>query len=101
MDRAPAAVFLVDLNVEHIAAKEAIRLSIPVIALVDSNCDPDNIDFVIPGNDDAIRSASVVANAVADACVKGREMARAAAKDAAADELALAEGGDGPTTDGK
>ena len=101
MDRAPAAVFLVDLNVEHIAVKEALRLSIPVIALVDSNCDPDNIDFVIPGNDDAIRAASLIANAIADACVKGREIARAAAKDAAADELALAEGGDAPTTDGK
>lgn len=86
MERAPAALFAVDLNVEHIAIKEAFRLNIPVIALVDSNCDPDNIDFVIPGNDDAIRAASLVANAIADACVKGREIAQAGAKDAGADE---------------
>ena len=99
MERAPAAVFAVDLNVEHIAVKEAARLKIPVIALVDSNCDPDNVEFVIPGNDDAIRAASLVANAIADACVKGREIARAGAKEAEADAAAAAEGSDAPSTD--
>ena len=90
MATAPSAVFVVDLNVEHIAVKEAVRLNIPVIALVDSNCDPDHIDFVIPGNDDAIRAAALVANAIADACNEGREIAQAAAKDAAAAEAAAA-----------
>jgi len=94
MDTAPSAVFIVDLNVEHIAVKEAIRLDIPVIALVDSNCDPDHIDFVIPGNDDAIRAAALVANAIAAACNEGREIAQAKAKDAAAAEAAAAEGAD-------
>ncbi len=88
MEKSPAAVFIVDLNVEHIAVKEAARLGIPVIALVDSNCDPDHIDFVIPGNDDAIRAASLVANAIAEACVEGREIAEAGAKEAAAAEAA-------------
>lgn len=68
----PSAMFVIDLNAEHIAVKEAFRLEIPVIALVDSNCNPDDIDFVIPGNDDAIRAASLVANTVAAACVEGK-----------------------------
>ena len=72
MEKPPSAMFVVDLNAEHIAVREAIRLNIPVIALVDSNCNPDDIDFVIPGNDDAIRAASLIANAVAAACVEGR-----------------------------
>ena len=80
MGGTPAAVFVVDLNTEHIAVREAVRLNIPVIALVDSNCNPDDIDFVIPGNDDAIRSASLIASAIADACVAGREQALAAAE---------------------
>ena len=91
MERAPYAVFVVDLNAEHIVVKEAARLNIPVIALVDSNCDPTDIEFVIPGNDDAIRSASLVANAIAAACVEGRELARVQAKDTPTAEEAEAE----------
>ena len=72
MDKPPSALFVVDLNAEHIAVREAVRLRIPVIALVDSNCNPDDIDFVIPGNDDAIRAASLIANTIAAACVEGR-----------------------------
>ena len=72
MDKPPSALFVVDLNAEHIAVREAVRLQIPVIALVDSNCNPDDIDFVIPGNDDAIRAASLIANTIAAACVEGR-----------------------------
>ncbi len=68
----PSAMFVIDLNAEHIAVREAIRLEIPVIALVDSNCNPDDIDYVIPGNDDAIRAAALIANAVSAACVEGR-----------------------------
>ncbi|MCB1247626.1 MAG: 30S ribosomal protein S2 [Acidimicrobiia bacterium] len=80
--RQPDAVFIVDINAEHIAVKEAKRLGIPVIALVDTNCDPDDIDLVIPGNDDAIRAAHLLAGVVADGCVAGREVANAKRKDA-------------------
>ena len=72
MEKPPAAVFVIDLNAEHIAVREALRLNIPVVALVDSNCNPDDIDFVIPGNDDAIRAASLIADTISAACVEGR-----------------------------
>jgi small subunit ribosomal protein S2 len=75
LTRVPEAVFIVDLNAETTAVKECRRLGIVTIALVDSNCDPDPIDFVIPGNDDAIRAAEVVAGALAEACREGRELA--------------------------
>lgn len=86
--RPPDAVFIVDINAEHIAVAEANRLGIPVIALVDTNCDPDLVDFVIPGNDDAIRAAHLIAGVVADGCLAGAEIARATSKDTkpAADE---------------
>jgi len=73
LDRVPDAVFLVDVNVEHTAVREAQRLGLPVLALVDSNCDPDPIDFVIPGNDDAIRATELIAGALSDAVRAGRE----------------------------
>lgn len=75
MTRLPSAMFVVDVNTETTAVKEASRLGIPVIALVDSNSDPDDIDFVIPGNDDAIRSADLIAGALAEAVIAGREIA--------------------------
>jgi small subunit ribosomal protein S2 len=75
LNSVPQAVFIVDVNNEHTAVKEADRLDLTAIALVDTNCDPDPIDFVIAGNDDAIRSAAVVANAIAEACREGRELA--------------------------
>jgi small subunit ribosomal protein S2 len=78
----PDAVFIVDINEEHIAVGEAKRLGIPVMALVDTNCDPDDIDLVIPGNDDAIRAAQLLAGAVADGCIAGAEIANAKRKDA-------------------
>ena len=74
MTKTPEAIFIVDVNTEHTAVKEAARLGITTLALVDSNCDPDHIDFVIAGNDDAIRAASVVAGALAEACREGRGM---------------------------
>ncbi len=80
--RAPDAVFIVDINAEHIAVKEAKRLGIPVMALVDTNCDPDDVDLVIPGNDDAIRAADLLAGVVADGCLAGKEIANAKRKDA-------------------
>jgi small subunit ribosomal protein S2 len=73
LQRTPQAVFIVDTNIEHIALGEAKRLNIPVIALCDSNSDPSDVEFVVPGNDDAVRSAQLVASVVADACVAGRQ----------------------------
>ncbi len=67
----PAALFIIDPENERIAVREANRLGIPVVAVVDTNCDPDPIDFVIPGNDDAIKSVTLFANLIADACLEG------------------------------
>ena len=79
--RPPDAVFVVDINAEHIAVAEANRLGIPVVALVDTNCAPNLVDFVIPGNDDAIRAAQLIAGVLADGCLAGKEIAEAARKD--------------------
>jgi small subunit ribosomal protein S2 len=73
MEKLPEAVFIVDVNVEETAVKEASRLGLPVIALVDSNSDPDDIEYVIAGNDDAIRASDLIAGALADAIIEGRE----------------------------
>ena len=69
MTRTPDAIFVVDLKTELIGVREAQRLRIPLIGLVDTNCDPDGVDFVIPGNDDAIRSCHVITKALGDAIV--------------------------------
>ena len=71
MRRQPDAVFIVDLRKEQLAVREARRLGLPVIALVDTNCDPDEADYVIPGNDDAIRSCSLVVHAIGEAISEG------------------------------
>jgi small subunit ribosomal protein S2 len=84
MKRAPDVVFVIDVLTEHIAVAEANRLKIPLIAIVDTNCDPDPVDIVIPGNDDAIRTAYLVSNALADAAIEGRETREAKRKDAPA-----------------
>ena len=81
LNRTPDIVFIIDVKTEAIAVKEAARLEIPIIAVVDTNCDPDLVDYVIPGNDDAIRSAQLMAELMAEACVQGRELADARAKD--------------------
>jgi small subunit ribosomal protein S2 len=78
MRRQPDAVFIVDLRKEQLAVREARRLGLPVIALVDTNCDPDEADYVIPGNDDAIRSCSLVVKAIADGIAAGRQKVSAA-----------------------
>jgi small subunit ribosomal protein S2 len=97
MRRQPDAVFIVDLKKEALAVREARRLGLPVLALVDTNCDPDDADYVIPGNDDAIRSCSLIARVVADAIAEGRqkvsarELERAAAETAAREAAAAAE----------
>jgi len=75
MDELPGAVFVVDPKRDKIAVREARRLKIPVIAIGDSNCDPDEIDFIIPGNDDAIRSIRLICSKIADACIEGHDLA--------------------------
>jgi len=92
MARLPDAVFVVDVNTEATAVKEADRLGIPLIALVDSNSDPDPVDHVIPGNDDAIRAADLIASALADAIVEGKEVG-------SKKQQAKAEGKDEPQVD--
>ncbi|MDH3469824.1 MAG: 30S ribosomal protein S2, partial [Acidimicrobiia bacterium] len=84
----PDAVFIVDVRTEETAVKEARRLGIPIIALVDTNCDPDMVDFVIPGNDDAIRAAQLMTSVIADACIEGGQIAQARAKETVAEESA-------------
>jgi len=74
MKKLPAALFIIDSKNETIAVKEAKRLGIPIVAVVDTNCDPDDIDYVIPGNDDAIRSIRLFASRVADAVIEGRQI---------------------------
>ena len=73
MNKLPGAIFVVDPKNEAIAIREGIRLNIPIVAVVDTNCDPDEIDYVIPGNDDAIRAIRLLASRVADACIEGRQ----------------------------
>ena len=75
MRRLPGAVYVVDPRKEHIAVTEANRLKIPVVAITDSNCDPDLIQYVIPGNDDAIRAVKLLTGKMADACLEGRQVA--------------------------
>jgi small subunit ribosomal protein S2 len=86
LHRVPEAVFIVDVKAEAIAVKEASRIGANVMALVDTNCDPDLVDLVIPGNDDAIRSAQLMADVVAAGCIVGAELAKAKAKDDASPE---------------
>src|SRR5512141_691163 len=76
LDRLPDAIFVIDTKKEHIAVNEARKLGMPVIAIVDTNCDPDEVDYVIPGNDDAIRAVSLVTRVLADALAEGYGMAK-------------------------
>jgi len=73
MDKLPGAVFVVDPRKEKIAVAEARKLNIPVVAIVDTNCDPDEIDYVIPGNDDAIRAVKLISAKIADAVLEGKQ----------------------------
>jgi len=77
MNALPSAVFIIDPHHEHIAISEARKLGITVIAITDTNCDPDLVDFVIPGNDDAIRSIKLFTAKIADACIEGQQKRRA------------------------
>ena len=73
MEKLPKAMFVVDTRKEKIAVAEAKNLGIPVVAIVDTNCDPDEVDYVIPGNDDAIRAVKLISGAMADAIIEGRQ----------------------------
>ena len=73
MERLPSAIFIVDTKKEHNAVLEAKRLGIPVIAIVDTKCDPDDADYIIPGNDDAIRAIKLISASIADAVIEGRQ----------------------------
>ena len=73
MKQLPTCVYVVDTKKEHIAIAEARRLGIPIVAIVDTNCDPDEVDFVIPGNDDAIRAIKLITSVMANAVLEGRE----------------------------
>jgi small subunit ribosomal protein S2 len=85
MTRLPGALFVVDVKKEAIAVKEANRLGIPVFAIMDTNCDPDGIDYVIPANDDAIKSVQVITKAFADALLEGKERSSARQAEMSAD----------------
>jgi small subunit ribosomal protein S2 len=91
MRRQPDAVFIVDLRKEQLAVREAHRLGVPVIALVDTNCDPDEADYVVPGNDDAIRSCSLITRVIADGVSAGKGEAPQEFVAAAREEAAAAE----------
>lgn len=84
MHRLPAAVYIVDTRKEHIAIAEARKLGIPIVAIVDTNCDPDEVDYPMPGNDDAIRAVRLITGRIADACIEGAEERR---KHAAEEEM--------------
>lgn len=86
MKKLPSALFVVDPRKEKIAVAEARKLGIPIVAIVDTNCDPDEIDYVIPGNDDAIRSVRLLSATMADALIEGRQGSAEAAPEEAAEK---------------
>ena len=91
MKKLPGALFIVDPRKEKIAVSEAKKLGIPVVAIVDTNCDPDDVDYVIPGNDDAIRAVKLIAGAIASAVIEGRQGEDTTAEEAQNAETEAAE----------
>ena len=91
MSNLPGAMFVVDINNEEIAVKEARKLGIPVVGLVDTNCDPDMVDYVIPGNDDAIRAIKLIASIMANAVIEANEGIAYSVEDEEEDAKAVAE----------
>ena len=90
MEALPSAVFIVDPHKEHNAVLEAKKLGIPVIAIVDTNCNPDDADYIIPGNDDAIRAIKLISSVIADAVIEGKQGEDATATEAPAEETEAA-----------
>jgi len=95
LNRLPDTLFVIDSNKEQIAVKEARKLGIPVVAVVDTNCDPSEVDYVIPGNDDALRAIRLFASKISDSCIEGSQ----AANDKQAADIAAGVGYSGPTAD--
>jgi small subunit ribosomal protein S2 len=93
MNGLPAAIFVVDPHHEHIAVREGQRLNIPIVAITDTNCDPDLIDFIIPANDDAIRSVKLITSRLADACMEGVQRRREFRNEGTGQTAQRAEGG--------
>ena len=91
MKKLPGALFIVDPRKEKIAVSEARKLHIPIVAIVDTNCDPDDVDYVIPGNDDAIRAVKLIASTMANAILEGRQGEETAAAEAEEAPAAAAE----------
>ncbi|MCZ7626018.1 MAG: 30S ribosomal protein S2 [Candidatus Methylomirabilota bacterium] len=98
MERLPGAIFVIDTKKERIAVSEARRLGIPIVAVVDTNCDPDEVDYPIPGNDDAIRAIRLMASRMADVIQEGRAIRLKTAEDAATQEVAAAQVESAPAT---
>jgi len=94
MDRVPSAIFIVDPHKETLALAEALKVGIPVVAMVDTNCDPDNIDYVVPCNDDAIRSIRLITSRIADAAIEGQNRRESARGDHGAHTATPAEAAD-------
>ena len=95
MKKLPGALFVVDPKNENIAVREARRIGIPVVAIVDTNCNPDEIDYIIPGNDDAIRAIRLITSRIADACIEGRKRMEERLRAEADKEVAEAEAAGG------
>ena len=91
MDKLPDVMFVVDTKKEHIAVKEAKTLNIPIVALIDTNCDPEPVDYVIPGNDDAIRAISLIAGAMANAVIEAKEGVSPVTEEETTEEVATEE----------
>ena len=104
MSKLPGALFVIDPHKEHIAVDEARKLEIPVVAITDTNCDPDQIDYVIPGNDDAIRAIKLFAARIADAAIMGNKVYKETARTRGQEReeqagervIHVSSGGDGP-----
>src|SRR5205814_5310919 len=104
MTRLPDSVFIIDTKKEHIAVTEANKLGLPIVAITDTNCDPDVIDYVIPGNDDAIRAIKLFTGKVADACIAGGRLGKERAvtgrdrheETDKQETIRVSSGGDGP-----
>ena len=94
MERVPSAIFIVDPHKETLALAEALKVGIPVVAMVDTNCDPDNIDYVVPCNDDAIRSIRLITSRIADAAIEGQNRRETARGDHGAQSAMPAEAAD-------
>jgi small subunit ribosomal protein S2 len=92
MRKLPDAIFVIDPKQEEIAVKEARKLGVPVIAVIDSNCDPDMIDYKVPGNDDAIRAIRLFCQAIAEAVIEGRTMYEQSLVKDKADDRAMSDG---------